>query len=485
MTPPGHQKKHEKNLTANEMKLASLLDASKLSAAADGVLALGARKARLIAETWNVSNGAPVFTVAGKYAARGWTEWTAGFQLGCQILAFDATGDQKLLELGRQNTRRQMASHVTHAGVHDHGFNNLSTYGNLRRLMREGRIAHDPWEMDFYELAIKASGAVQAARWAGVPVAKPSAHAANSTSLGYIYSFNGPHSLFVDTMRTTRILGLAWQLGHQLMHENDRAADLLKRSVLHGLCTNQYIVFHGDSSHTYDVRGRTAHEAIFNRNDGNFRCRSTQQGYSPFSTWTRGLAWAILGYAEELEFFATIDDGAFANSVGLPRAEVMAAYERAAKETADHYIGDCSAADGVPYWDDGAPGLLTLGDWRAKPADPFNEHEPVDSSAAAIASQGLIRLGNYLGSTGERYLQAGLTIAKTIFGAPYLSESDQHQGLLLHSVYHRPNGWDYLPPDRKIPCGESSMWGDYHAMELALLLQRMAGGSYLSFFDQR
>ena len=44
-----------------------------------------------------------------------------------------------------------------------------------------------------------------------------------------------------------------------------------------------------------------------------------------------------------------------------------------------------------------------------------------------------------------------------------------HQGLILHSVYHRPNGWDYMPPGRKIPCGESSMWGDYHVREVALV----------------
>ena len=165
----------------------------------------------------------------------------------------------------------------------------------------------------------------------GVPVPKPSPLAANSGGLGYIYSFNGPHSLFVDTIRSCRILGVAWQLGHFLAHENDRRADLLKRSVLHGLCTNQYIVFHGDSTHTYDVRGRTSHEAIFNRADGNFRCRSSQQGYSPFSTWTRGLAWAMLGYAEELEFFATIDDAKFQPSVGLSKRDVVAVLNAASE----------------------------------------------------------------------------------------------------------------------------------------------------------
>src|SRR5213075_2126177 len=158
--------------------------------------------------------------------------------------------------------------------------------------------------------------------------------------------------LFIDTMRSCRILGVAWQLGHKLMHENDRAADLLKRAVLHGLCTNQYILFHGDSSDIYDVRGRTSHEAIFNRNDGSFRNRSTQQGYSPFSTWTRGLAWAMLGFAEELEFFATIPDAKFKESVGLSKRDVVKAFEQAAIETCRHYIDDCASADGIVYWDD-------------------------------------------------------------------------------------------------------------------------------------
>jgi hypothetical protein len=371
--------------------------------------------------------------------------------------------------------------------VHDHGFNNLSTYGNLRRLMREGKIDHNDWELAFYEMAIKSSGAVQAARWSGVPVATPNPVSANSKSLGYIYSFNGPHSLFVDTMRTTRILGVAWQLGHYLAHENDRRADLLKRVVLHGLCTAQYIVVHGGSGHTYDVRGRTSHESVFNRNDGNFRCRATQQGYSPFSTWTRGLAWAMLGYAEELEFFKTIDAAKFESAVGLPKADVIAAFERSAIDTCDHYIGDCATLDGLVYWDDGAPGLSKLGDWKSRSADPFNDHEPVDSSASAIAAQGLLRLGRYLGETGkgQRYWQAGLTVSKALMAAPYLSESADHQGLLLHSVYHRPNGWDHIPSGRKVPCGESSLWGDYHLMELAVMLQRLGEGkAYLTFFDQ-
>ena len=434
-----------------------------LSPALAQVFELAAQKVRLLEKRWDKSRGAPVFTVEGKYTTRGWTEWTQGFQYGCALLTFDATDDRELLELGRRNTLRCMSPHVTHIGVHDHGFNNLSTYGNLRRLMREGRMAHDEWELAFYEMAIKASGAVQAARWSRT-----------ADGGGYIYSFNGPHSLFVDTMRTLRVLGLAHQLGHALMGENEVKINLLDRLIQHAVSTARHIIFHGDSGHTYDVRGRSAHEAIFNTNDGNFRCRSTHQGYSPFSTWTRGLAWAILGFAEELEFL---------KSIGETRE--IATFEKAAMATADHYIDDCSATDGIPYWDDGAPELAKMGDWRSRPSDPFNDREPVDSSAAVIAAQGLIRLGNYLGTSGERYVCAGLTIARTIFADPYLSTQHSHEGLILHSVYHRPNGWDHVPPRRKVPCGEASLWGDYHALELALLIDRLAVHKrYYAFFDQ-
>jgi hypothetical protein len=85
---------------------------------------------------------------------------------------------------------------------------------------------------------------------------------------------------------------------------------------------------------------------------------------------------------------------------------------------------------------------------------------------------------------GNRYWQSGLTIAARLMEEPYLSTSAGHQGLLLHSVYHRPNGWDYVPKGQRVPNGESSMWGDYHFMELALVLWRESrGDGYLTFFD--
>lgn len=454
-------------------KINSSLTPQKLLPKITRLFELSAEKILAIDKSWKPENGTPVFTVKGKYTSRGWTEWTQGFQFGSAILQFDATGDERFLEIGREGTRRHMASHVSHTGVHDHGFNNVSTYGNLLRLMREGRIPQDGREQDFYELALKVSGAVQAARWTKL-----------ADGSGFIHSFNGAHSLFVDTIRSCRSLAVAHQLGHVLMGEQDAKISLLQRLVEHALNTASYNVYFGEGRDAYDVRGRTAHEAVFNVASGVFRCPNSQQGYAPFSTWTRGLAWAVCGFAEELEFFSS-RRGQEADS---PNDEQFRLLTSAATATADFYLAN-SCADGIPMWDTGAPNLHRLpANYLSKPADPFNAHEPVDSSAAAIAAQGLIRLGNYLLAQGDRkngarYRQAGLTVADTLFSEPYLSTGAKHQGLILHSVYHRPNGWDYVAPGQQVPNGESSMWGDYHALELALLLQREAKGEpYLTFF---
>jgi hypothetical protein len=441
---------------------------------------LSGKKIWSIEDSWDSRRGTPVFTVNGQYTVRGWTEWTRGFQYGSALLQYDATGNRDFLNHGMQASLKYMPGHVSHTGVHDHGFNNVSTYGNILRLIREGRIED---QQGGYAatciLALKISGAVQASRWTSL-----------QDHLGFIHSFNGPHSLFADTMRSLRSLALSHSLGHVLMGEQDRKISLLRRLLQHAETTTRYNVYWGEGRDVYDIRGRTAHESLFNPNNGTYRCPSTQQGYSPFSTWTRGLAWVILGFAEQLEYLSTLQNEAFECAPRLfdgDKNHWLKRFEDTAQTTAEFYITH-TATDGIPYWDTGAPGLAAMEDWGDRPSNPYNYFEPVDSSAAAIAAQGLLRLGNYLKGKDEaqradRYIQAGLTVANTLFSEPYISIDENHQGLLLHSVYHRPNGWDNIPSDQKIPCDESSMWGDYHARELALLILRQARGKlYYTFF---
>ena len=275
-----------------------------------------------------------------------------------------------------------------------------------------------------------ASGAVQAARWSKT-----------HSGRGYIYSFNGPQSLFCDTIRSLRSLAVGHSLGHPLMGENDERISLLDRLVQHAESTAAYNVYYGEGRDAYDVRGRVAHESVFNVNDGRYRCPSTQQGYSPFSTWTRGLAWVMLGYPEQIEYLQSLSDEELSPLGGVaPIKEMML---KAARASCDFYIDNVSTC-GIPFWDTGAPGLQNLGNYLNSPADPFNEQEPVDSSAAAIGCQGLLRLGRILIDEGKqeegmRYWQSGLAVLRTLLSSLYLSEDENHQGILLHSVYHRPS----------------------------------------------
>src|SRR2546430_44734 len=85
---------------------------------------LSAEKIKLIEKHYDSSKGSPVITRAGVYSTRGWTEWTQGFQYGSAILQYDATGEISFLEYACNKTVRNMAPHVSHMGVHDHGFNN-------------------------------------------------------------------------------------------------------------------------------------------------------------------------------------------------------------------------------------------------------------------------------------------------------------------------------------------------------------------------
>ena len=461
------------------IKINQKLKPSDLTAKLKTFWELSGQKIHSIEQNYDVSKGSPVFTKKGKYTTRGWTEWTQGFCYGSAILQFDATGEKDFLEIGRKNTLNVMAPHISHIGVHDHGFNNVSTYGNLLRLMREGKIEFNEWEKNFYELALKISGAVQASRWTtikddGVP------------SSGYIHSFNGAHSLFVDTIRSCRALMLSHQLGHVFQGEGDVKINLLDRALQHIKATADYAVFYGKGRDSYDTWGRTAHESIFNVKDGNFRCPNSQQGYTGFSTWTRGLAWAMCGFAEELEFLETIEDSQLEPFGG--RALIENYMLKAARATCDFYI-EHTPIDGIPYWDTGAPNLYKLGDYLNKPANPHNDFEPVDSSAAAIGSQGLLRLGKYLikkgkVEMGQKYWQAGLTVLDSLLAEPYLSTNEAHQGLLLHSIYHQPNGWDYVPEGSKIANGESSMWGDYHFREVALYVQKIINDEpYYTFYN--
>jgi unsaturated chondroitin disaccharide hydrolase len=230
----------------------------------------------------------------------------------------------------------------------------------------------------------------------------------------YIYSFHGPQSLFIDVMMNIRLLFRAHQLGA------DR--ELYRKAVTHARTTEKYLV-RKEGSRLVDGDGKVIHEGIFNPTRGEFRNLSTQQGYSPFTCWARGLAWAMYGFTDT---YLYTGDPFF-----LETAERCAAYYL--KNTPD---------DGVPFWDYGAPAI---------------PDEPRDSSAAAIAACAFWKLKNIEGCDGKLYRRAALSILSTLAGQDYLGKGDSaYEGILRHGVYHKPMNWGV---------DESVMWGEYFFME--------------------
>src|SRR5579871_3407197 len=195
----------------------------------------------------SAGGAAPVFTVHGKYVAHEGAESSPGFLYGSALLQYDAFWDESFLQLAQAHTARAMAHYVTRTGADDHGANIVSTFGNLWRLMNEGRIKADLADRNYVELALKCSGAVQAARWT---------HTANGE--GFIHSFQGPHSLQAGTIRSLRSLALAHKLGQTLAGERDERISLFDRLLEHARSTAKWNVYYATGRDLYDVRGRVA-----------------------------------------------------------------------------------------------------------------------------------------------------------------------------------------------------------------------------------
>jgi len=330
-----------------------------------------------------------------------WTDWTPGFYAGQMWLLYKLLKDDFWAEKAREHSLPLLPRRFDR-DVHDLGFIFLSSYGRWLEQTEED----DPVRAELVDTLVTAA-TVQSERWNG------------ASDEGFIYSFNGPQSLFIDIMMNVRLL--FWAAA------NGAGSRVGERAIEHARTSASYLVRRAGEG-LGEEDGSVAHEAIFNTEQGRgeFRCLSTQQGYSPFTCWARGLAWAMYGYAYAY--------GATGDESFLETAHLCAGY----------YLLN-TPGDGVPYWDYGAPGI---------------PDEPRDSSAAAIAGCGLLLLAELdSGSPGAGdYLQTALTIGATLSSDDYLGpKREGEEGLLLGGVYHRPRGWGV---------GGAVMWGDYFFLEL-------------------
>lgn len=331
----------------------------------------------------------PMYTQNGRWRHSGeaWTHWCEGFFPGMMWLLWEHTGEAAWREQAERYSR-PLERRKDDRDVHDLGFIFLSAYL--------------PW--------YRASG--------DPAIQEVLIHAGRTLALrfrekgGYLCSFLGPESLFIDIMMNVGVIFYAAGL--------ERDPTLWDVALRHCLTTRRFLV-RGD--------GSTAHEGLFDTGTGEFLRPSTRQGYRADSCWSRGLAWALYGFGSAYHFSR---DRRFLET---------------ARACAGFYL---EHTDGVPCWDYDVP--------------PGPERIP-DTSAGAIAAAGLFRLAQLTGEA--RYREAALQTTSTLASKFLARGREGWEGVLLGGVYHRP---------KNLGVNESVIWGDYFFLEALLAAVAARGG---------
>ena len=259
------------------------------------------------------------------------------------------------LELGRERTLTRMAPHLTHVGVHDHGFNNVSTYGALWRHGARGP----------HRGVASGSGGSTSSRSRSAAPCRRDAGRRCPTAATSIRSTARTRCSSTRSARCARSRSRT-SLGHRLVEEQDAQVNLLTRLVQHARATatlQRVLRRTAAARSTSAAAWRT--KASSTSPTARIAGPSTQQGYSPFSTWTRGLAWAMLGFAEQLEFLATLTADDAAGRPAQPTRERSAGRRRARHVRLLHRRRP-RAPTACPTGTPARPGSSALGDWGSR-----------------------------------------------------------------------------------------------------------------------
>lgn len=351
------------------------------------------------------ANTYPNYTDAnGEWVTTGARRWVSGFLAGQLWLMYEATGDPRWR---RRAERRQagLAGQRQNTTTHDLGFVLFNSFGNGYRLTGKDR---------YRQVAVDGARSL-ATRW--------------NARVGAIRSWNNRPSapatdfrVIIDGMMNLELLRWAAANGGKR-----RWSSMAKGHALRTLAEH------------VRTDGSTYHLATYASNTGAVKYKRTVQGYDAESTWSRGQAWAIYGFAQAYR------------STGDPR------FLAAATRLADWFVARLPR-DGVPFWDFGAPGIPSA---------------PRDSSAAAIAASALLDLSRQPLSDARAgtYAKTAKKILTSLSSPAYLTEGTSNAALLAHGTGHKPSGlYD-----------TGLVYGDYYFLEALVryrALKRRGSAAY-------
>ena len=322
------------------------------------------------------------------YDMRPVSNWTSGHFAGSLWYLHEATGEAFLRDRAIAWTEI-LEPNKDNSSHHDTGFIMYCSYGNARRILKTDR----------YDAILLRTAQSLCKRF--------------NDRLGLLRSWGRKDEtkeflVIPDNMMNLELLEWAGRNGYA-------RGDVIARA--HAANTMK---------HHFRADGGTYHVLNYCQTDGRVQEIRRGQGASCVTAWARGQAWAMYGYT--MMHRCTKDPACLAF----------------AQKVSDFAINHPNMpADGVPYWDFGAPG------------------EERDSSAAAIMASALLELSGFVGGEkGAAYRAFAVKQLLSLDSPAYFSEGDEIGHFLLkHGVGHKPAGKEIDTPLN---------YGDYYFLEALL-----------------
>ncbi len=330
-------------------------------------------------------------SLSAGYRGDAWSHgnWNCGFWVGLLLAAHLHTGEARYVDWARERMRL-VAQRADDPNTHDIGFIFDSS------AIPAFQITGDTW---FAELALRAADKLRAR-------VITTASGAYLSAWGPLDDARGRRSSAIDTMANLPLLYWASRV----------SGDASFRLAAHS---------HADKTAEAFIRAddSTYHAVEYDEASGRRIRGYTFQGYGDESTWSRGQAWAIYGYAV------------------TARETGERTYLERAERLADYYVRRCQGA-AVPPWDFD---------------DPMAPDTQRDSAAAAIVASALLDLGAMNADTanGVVWVRRGVEILETLC-RDYVAHDGAHRGVLKHGCYSKPHNEG---------ADSATMFGDFYFIE--------------------
>ncbi|MFA4870487.1 MAG: glycoside hydrolase family 88 protein [Pedobacter sp.] len=314
--------------------------------------------------------------------------WCSGFYSGSLWYIYEQTKDETIKKEAEE-ALKTIAPNQTYTGNHDLGFMMYCSFGNAYRITGN----------EAYKDIIFRSAESLTTRY------NPKVQSIQSWNANKYWKF----PVIIDNMMNLELLYWSSRNG-----ADKKYADI---SIIHANTTLKNH-FRPDFS--------SYHVVDYNPENGNVLRKATWQGAADCSSWSRGQAWALYGYAMMYRF--TKDKAYLKQAQGI------------AKFILTH---PNLPADKIPFWDFDAQGI------------PYAKR---DASAGAIIASALLELAQYSGDDKKKeYVNVAEIIIKSLSSDTYRAKAGQNGGfLLMHSTGAYP-----LNSEIDVPL----IYADYYYLE--------------------